>query len=57
MIDYFCFDLTNEAHETHELLLALGADMSVARTTVAKLLSPQICGTTGVHLAPGMCWT
>ena len=35
----------------YELLLALGADMSVARTTVAELLSPLFFGTTGVHLA------
>ena len=57
MIDYSCPDLTNEqtieANATYELLLTLGADMSVARTTVAELLSPQIFGTTGEHLAPG----
>ena len=52
MIDNFCPDLTKEptieANETFELLLSLGADMSVARTTVAGLLSPQIFGASGV---------
>ena len=35
---------TIEANETNELLLTLGADMSVARTTAAELLSPRIFG-------------
>ena len=60
MIDYFCLDLINEqtaeANWTYDLLLTLGADMSVARSTVAELLSPQILGTMSVHLAPGDCW-
>ena len=45
-IDQFCADLTREqtidAHETYELLLTLGVDVGVARTTVAGLLSPHI---------------
>ena len=57
MIDYLCPHLTNEqtieANATYELILTLGAEMSVARTTVAELLTPQIFGTTGEHLAPG----
>ena len=57
MIDYWCPDQTNEqttgATEIYELLLTLGAAMSVGRTTVAVLLSPQNSGTTGEHLAPG----
>ena len=57
MIDYLCPDLTNEqtveANETQELLFTLGADMSVPRTTVADLLSPQTFCTTSVHFAPG----
>ena len=40
MIDYFCPDLTKEqtieANETYELLLTFGADVGVARTSVAK---------------------
>ena len=60
MIDYFCLDLTKEqtaeANWTYDLLLTLGADTSVARSTVAELLSPQILGTMSVHLAPGDCW-
>ena len=57
MIDYFCPDLTKEqpieANETYELLLTLGADVSVARTTVAWLLSPQIFGESGVQQVSG----
>ena len=57
MIDYLCPDRTNEqtieANETYELLLTLGADVCVARTTVAELFSPQMFGTTGEHLAQG----
>ena len=58
MIDYLFPDLTKEqtidANETYELLLALGADMSVPRTTVAGLLSPQIFGATGAQDVSGL---
>ena len=36
-------------NKTYELLLTLGADINVARTTVAGLLSPQIFGASGVQ--------
>ena len=51
MIGCFCPDRskTNEANETYELLLTPGADMSVARTTVAGLLSHQIFGAASVQ--------
>ena len=55
MIDDFCTELTKEqlieANEIYELLLTLGADMSVARTTVAGLLSPQIFGASVQHVS------
>ena len=55
-IEYLCPDLTKEqtieANETCELLLTLGADNGVARTTVAGLLSPQFFGASSVqHLS------
>ena len=61
MIDYLYLELTNEqtveAKETNELLLTLGADVGVARTTVAELLPPQIFGTKVSIFPQEMFWT
>ena len=56
-IDYFCPDLTKEqtieANETYELLSTFGADVGVARTIVAGLLSSQIFGVSNVQHVSG----
>ena len=43
--------MSQQSKQTN-LTSTLGADLRVLRTTVTELLSPQIFGTTGEHLAP-----
>ena len=61
MIDCFCPDLTQEqpieADETYEMLLTLGADMSVARTTVAGFLLLRSSVSLVCSIFQDMCWT